>query len=420
MSWEGEWLTEAAKARIEAANMEAQITYPDEFPDEVQITPNESVDKEYFFNPGNPKRSHGWKMEDVMPKPKQVTLQLSTEDGGFEENIEPSDIVTEVLDLENFDTNFPYNRRKLRQELVDQLGLQLAATGQKSGGSKRGRKCLRFAGDQRVAIRTYLLDQEICRDELGSKVDDDGFAAKDPKSVKIARSNPLLPTIVFTELPIVHIWLMDRAGGSVAKQNRKLLKAAKEGNMLMAEEALKGGCEINCRDNSHDGGGKTALMFVVTKKWLEPKTGRELWQPLTKEYLDVMRLLFELQWGADPDLQTEEGYTALHFASVANQTDAVEILLAGGAKVNSQTKMGYTSLMEAAAFNYVEVCNNLLSYSAGINIQDVEGWTALMRAANRGQVEVVEVLLGFGASRLIMDKVACCFLCVVWNTPLCP
>ena len=125
--------------------------------------------------------------------------------------------------------------------------------------------------------------------------------------------------------------------------------------MLMAEEALKGGAEVNCRDNGRDGGGKTALMIVVTKKWLEAKTGRELWQPLTKEYLDVMRLLFELQWGADPNLQTDEGYTALHFAAVTNQNEAVGILLASGARVNIQTKMGYTALMEASAFNYMEV-----------------------------------------------------------------
>ena len=408
MSWEGEWLTESDKAKIEAAKMEALISYPDEYPDQVQVQPNElgvhrtieipygsdpnmvpaapygeSADHEYFFNPGNPERSHGWKMEDVMPKPKQVadstshtpiktnliqliaryllslfhkvTLLLTTEEGGFEEHIEPMDIVTEVLDIENFDSNFPYNRRKLRQDLVDQLGLKLAATGQKQCGRKHGKKCLRFQGDQRVPIRKYLLDQGMCRDDNGSKVNEEGFAALDPKAVKAARANPLLPTVMFTELPIVHSWLMDRAGGSVAKQNRKLLKAAKEGNMLMAEEALKGGAEVNCRDNGRDGGGKTALMIVVTKKWLEAKTGRELWQPLTKEYLDVMRLLFELQWGADPNLQTDEGYTALHFAAVTNQNEAVGILLASGARVNIQTKMGYTALMEASAFNYMEV-----------------------------------------------------------------
>jgi hypothetical protein len=68
-----------------------------------------------------------------------------------------------VHNIDIFDTNYKYNRRKLRAALVDELELILADTGQKGGHSGKI-KCIRFRGDQRLKIRQWLIDEQICND----------------------------------------------------------------------------------------------------------------------------------------------------------------------------------------------------------------------------------------------------------------
>jgi hypothetical protein len=115
-----------------------------------------------FFNKKTGKT--GYAMKDIVDdSPVQVELRLSTEETGKEERILAEDIITEIHNIDIFDTNYKYNRRKMRVALVEELGLQLAETGQK-GGSNGKTKCIRFRGDQRVKIRRWLIDEKICTD----------------------------------------------------------------------------------------------------------------------------------------------------------------------------------------------------------------------------------------------------------------
>jgi hypothetical protein len=169
--------------------------------------------------------SLGLTMDEVVDTPGQVLLILSTEENGAEEPIIKDDLVTEIHNLDGFDTNYRYNRRKVRCAIVKELGLDLAETGQRSGR----RKCIRFRGDKRQEIREWLISEKIAEDSHPYMIDEDGLAALDAKR---AHSEHLklasLPTVVMQEQPIVKKWLIQEAGGDVAKENKNLLKGVEE------------------------------------------------------------------------------------------------------------------------------------------------------------------------------------------------
>ena len=71
----------------------------------------------------------------------------------------------------------------------------------------------------------------------------------------------------------------------------------------------------------------------------------------------------------------------------------VKQLLAAGADVNMPTKEGMTALMLAASVGNTEMVEILLEAGADVELQDEDGTTALMAASFNGFSEVVETLL---------------------------
>ncbi len=74
--------------------------------------------------------------------------------------------------------------------------------------------------------------------------------------------------------------------------------------------------------------------------------------------------------------------TALDWAVVAHQTEAVRVLIAGGADVNAVDHFGYTPLMYAATIDYGDssTVTELLKAGADPNLKDKKGETALAHA----------------------------------------
>jgi ankyrin repeat protein len=339
--------------------------------------------------------SIGLSMDQVVVKPGQVLLILSTEENGAEDPIIKDDLITEILNLDGFDTNYRYNRRKVRTALVKELGLELAETGQRSGR----RKCIRFRGDKRQEIRQWLISEKIAADAHPYIVDDDGFAGLD---VKKAHNEHLksanLPTVVMQEHPIVKKWLIAEAGGDVAKENKKLLKAVEEGHLIEVQTALRNGAEADCANRD----GLPGLSILAKKRYLNTKTQMEEWEPLEKEFIDIAGVLLDA--GADPNKCTQGGYTPLMHAAATNQMELLRLLLARGADPNLYTERGYTALMQATNEHRKEAMEDLLIYGAAVNATDTDGWTAMMRAAYRNQTALVELLLGYGANRIAFDE----------------
>jgi ankyrin repeat protein len=91
------------------------------------------------------------------------------------------------------------------------------------------------------------------------------------------------------------------------------------------------------------------------------------------------------------------GNTALMNAVLANNVDAVNLLLAKGAKVDKSNNSGSSPLMMAAARGYADVVEALVANGADINKGDDNGFTPLHYAAQCGQQDAAKLLLSRGA-----------------------
>jgi hypothetical protein len=110
-----------------------------------------------------------------------------------------------------------------------------------------------------------------------------------------------------------------------------------------------------------------------------------------------MKLLLAL--GADAnELECPTAYclTPLVAAASANQSAAVQILIAHGADVNKKLKRGQTALMFAAYHGDTDMVQLLLSKGADPNV-DCDGETALSYARKKGHDEIVSLLIASGA-----------------------
>jgi uncharacterized protein len=87
-----------------------------------------------------------------------------------------------------------------------------------------------------------------------------------------------------------------------------------------------------------------------------------------------------LKNGADPNVCTDKGTTALMLASRAGNADAVKALVAAGADLNAQNSFGSTALIYACSENRADVAHELLVHGALVNPRDQDGDNALIVA----------------------------------------
>ena len=106
-----------------------------------------------------------------------------------------------------------------------------------------------------------------------------------------------------------------------------------------------------------------------------------------------------LREGMPVDVSGGVGMTALHWATIYNQTDVIKQLLNEGADVNRQTD-GWedTPLHVAALYNKTEAVQLLLDNGADINLKNYSN-KAPLDVARKGS-EVVSLLLQLQQSTL--------------------
>ena len=85
---------------------------------------------------------------------------------------------------------------------------------------------------------------------------------------------------------------------------------------------------------------------------------------MSGDFAEVKRLI---DAGADVNAQTNEGTTALMYASAAGRTEIAELLIEEGTDVNAQTKGGVTALMFASMMGETEAAQLLIETGADIN-----------------------------------------------------
>lgn len=120
---------------------------------------------------------------------------------------------------------------------------------------------------------------------------------------------------------------------------------------------------------------------------------------------DLPRVEGLLASGADCEVRSADGATALMLAAHAGRLDLVRALVAAGADVNATDERGWGPVTKAV-YNadldqgFANVVEELIRAGAGIETPIGYGIRPLMLAAGYGETAVVEVLLEAGADVL--------------------
>jgi ankyrin repeat protein len=163
--------------------------------------------------------------------------------------------------------------------------------------------------------------------------------------------------------------------------------ASQYGYLVMVQELLNYGANVNSSYGRWGGGSSTPLHAAVTSGHL--KVVEEL-----------------LLAGADPNCYTDPGLccvedsqTPLYQAAGQGDLEIVKLLLAAGANVNSLNRgsWGSTPLSAAAQCGHLEIVKELLKHGAKTEQADYYDQTSLYVASNYGHLEIVKKLLKHGA-----------------------
>ena len=155
-----------------------------------------------------------------------------------------------------------------------------------------------------------------------------------------------------------------------------LLRSAAYGDIFRVNELLDDGADVNVRTTD----GATALMGAIYYRF-----------PRTAELL--------IARGADVNARSNRGVTALHQAAWEGYDKVVVMLLRKGADPNAKNNEGETPLMWAAMKGHDEVARLLIANGADVNAMTSNGATAASLARNAGQAEITTLLQQAGATR---------------------
>lgn len=144
-------------------------------------------------------------------------------------------------------------------------------------------------------------------------------------------------------------------------------------------------------------GGPYLLLYVfeeITDYFHERK-----YPPLIKAIINKNKDKAEnmILEGADVNVKTEDGTSALHFAVGIGELELVKHLIDKGAEVNSSNKTGNLPLYIAVEFGNVEEVELLLDEGADPNKITNNDYSILFSACKPGNIQILELLLSRSA-----------------------
>ena len=182
-----------------------------------------------------------------------------------------------------------------------------------------------------------------------------------------------------------------------------LMVAAREGNIERVNALLAAGADVNRANNN----GGTPLMYAVLGGRVEivelflakgarvDAFAKNRWTPLmvsaTKGFGDIAAAL--LKAGADANFRDVYRWTPLMRASFERRVEVVRILLAHpGTDPNLQGENGLTALHIAAGQGYKDIAELLVAAKARTDIRDRDGLTPYAVAVAAKHVELIPLL----------------------------
>jgi ankyrin repeat protein len=172
---------------------------------------------------------------------------------------------------------------------------------------------------------------------------------------------------------------------------------------------LKKGANINHTDIY----GRTAVHHICqnAKQWggaiiTETINGvtKELKNPRFKQHTEMLKLL--LKNSAEVNLESNEGFTPLHYCADTNAHSFIPLLIKAGANVNAQNGKGYSPLHAASDKGHLESCKELIKGGANVNVVDHDGFTPILGATATKNAKLVKLLLKHGATKDIKAKIS--------------
>jgi ankyrin repeat protein len=105
--------------------------------------------------------------------------------------------------------------------------------------------------------------------------------------------------------------------------------------------------------------------------------------------------------GADPNEVDDDRISVLQWATLTNQVEVLDSLLARGAKVNHVDSYGMTPLLYAASIDFgdTEIMRMLIAAGADLNVKNKQGQTAVELARTYRHQSMAEVLAAKSVSR---------------------
>ncbi len=242
-------------------------------------------------------------------------------------------------------------------------------------------------------------------------------------------TTPLLFAIRDGNAPMMRL-LLDRGAKieeSSGNHTTPLIIALLNGQVALATELLNRGADPNAADDYH----RAALFAAIDLRNFNHEKYGDL--PTDgRDPLDLIQAL--LKKGANANLQTDtvpvhglmqfdaswvnfDGETPFVRAALSGDIEVMRLLLEHGADPNIATTQGSTALMAASGINwipgqtytrnetdYVEAVKLCLAHDAPVNATNTLGLTAMHGAANRGWVSIMQMLADHGAKIDAKDK----------------
>ncbi|KAL8785731.1 MAG: hypothetical protein Q9213_003198 [Squamulea squamosa] len=193
----------------------------------------------------------------------------------------------------------------------------------------------------------------------------------------LSTKSPLMSSVLRNHDIKTIQWLAEHASYPASKISTPSM-ALMDATVLESEQfvltMLKYGADINITSS----GGSTALHWACSD-----------------EHFAVMRAL--LHHGIDVDAQDRLGRTALHLAAYQGRKNAAVLLLNHRARINTRDITNATALHAACVGGQPVVSRLLLDSGIAVDAEDTCGHSALHYAARYGCVDNLELLLQYGA-----------------------
>lgn len=238
-------------------------------------------------------------------------------------------------------------------------------------------------------------------------------AGSDVNAIGNQGATPLHYAVDTADAEMVKLLLLHHADRSTKDHgNRTALHLAEKDEKQDLVLLLKGATNDSSavEDPQIDLKQEAQLLMVVKKEEVQvPLSEVELRKvskmslPLAAKNgdLDIVRLHMRL--GADLEVKSLLGQTALLHAVRSGHEVIVELLLASGAYVDALGDVKQTTLHYAAKLGYTSVVNALLARGANIHAMCEAKETPLFKAARKGHTEIVRTLLASGANMEVLS-----------------